>query len=73
MNIYDPGPRSRSPPPMVWSPTPRPRIPIISMVFTAFWMQNLIFPYMNMLNMNMLNGTYQLYYNMDIGQDWVPL
>ena len=56
ISIYDPGPRSRSSPPMLWSPTPWPRIfhfhctysildakPRISMVFAPVWMENLIF------------------------------
>ena len=45
--IYDPGPRSRSPPllPQWYGPLLRDLESFISMVFTAFWMQNLIFPW----------------------------
>ena len=44
--IYDPGPRSRSPPPREWYGPLLPDLEsFISMVLTAFWMQNLIFPW----------------------------
>ena len=42
--IYDPGPRSRSPP-QRYGPLLPDLESFISMVFTAFWMQNLIFPW----------------------------
>ena len=42
--IYDPGPRSRSPP-QWYGPLVPDLESFISMVFIAFWMQNLIFPW----------------------------
>ena len=41
---YDPGPRSRSPP-QWYGPLLPDLESLISMVFTLFWMQNLIFPW----------------------------
>ena len=41
-HIYDPGPRSRSPP-QWYGPLLPDLESFISKVFTAFWMQNLIF------------------------------